>query len=166
MQFKVGELIVHPAYGPGRIVKIEEKQFPEKRARLYYQVTLPERTVWTPVETRRDSGLRGVTAKRDLNHYRNLLKSQPVPLLKNHHRRHRDLLSRLKQGSFKVVCEVVRDLTAWGWRKPLGPTDAATLQKTREKLFQEWAIAAGVSRAEAVKEVESLLRTTRQETIG
>jgi len=107
-----------------------------------------------------------VTVKSELEQYRNLLKSPPVPLHKNHHRRHLELVSRLKQGSFQVVCEVVRDLTAWGWRKPLGQTDTSTLQKTRESLYQEWATAAGVSMVEAIKEVESLLRTTRQASIG
>lgn len=162
MQFKSGDFVVHPVYGVGQIVKIEEKQFSRKGACLYYQVILPKRTVWIPVETHGTAGLRLVTAKSDLDQYRNLLTSRPIPLLKNHHRRHRELVSRLKQGSFQVVCEVVRDLTAWGWRKPLGPTDTATLQKTRQNLYQEWAMAAGVSMAEAIKEVKSLLRTTQR----
>jgi CarD family transcriptional regulator len=162
MQFKVGDYVVHPAYGVGHIIKIEEKQFSEKGTRLYYKVTLPKRTIWIPVEAQGALGFRLVTAKTDLDQYRALLKSRPVPLNKNHHRRHLELVSRLKQGSFQVVCEVVRDLTAWGWRKPLGPTDTATLQKTRESLYQEWATAAGVSIAEAIKEVESLLLATRQ----
>ncbi len=166
MQFKVGDLIVHPAYGIGQIVNVEEKQFSGKKARLYYKVTWPKRTVWIPVESQGVSRFRPVTAKSDLDQYRHLLKSRPMPLTKNHHRRHRELVSRLKQGSFRVVCEVVRDLTAWSWRKPLGPTDTATLQKTRESLYREWAMAADVSMAEAIKEVESLLRVTRQAYMG
>ena len=38
MQFKIGDLVVHPAFGMGNIVKIEEKQFSKKSAaRLYYR---------------------------------------------------------------------------------------------------------------------------------
>src|SRR5688500_6766253 len=33
--FKIGDRVVHPTYGAGRIVIIEEKQFSGKRARLY-----------------------------------------------------------------------------------------------------------------------------------
>jgi CarD family transcriptional regulator len=166
MQFKIGDFVVHPVYGVGHIIKIEEKQFSEQEARLYYKVTLSKRTVWVPVEAQGTLGLRLVTAKSELDRYRTLLKSRPVPLDKNHHRRHLELVSRLKQGSFQGVCEVVRDLTAWGWRKPLGPTDTATLQKTRESLYQEWATAAGVSISEATKEVESLLLATRPAYTG
>ncbi len=158
-QFKVGDFVVHPVYGVGHIVQIEEKQFSEKGTRLYYKVTLPRSTIWVPIEARATSRLRLVTARGDLDQYRNLLKSPPVSLPKKHYQRHLELVSRLKQGSFQVVCEIVRDLTAWGQRKPLGATDKAILQKTRESLYQEWATAAGVSNTEAIKEIDALLRT-------
>ncbi|MBI1881608.1 MAG: hypothetical protein HYR94_25795 [Chloroflexi bacterium] len=166
MQFEVGDRVVHPTYGIGHIVGVEEKQFFEKGARLYYKVVLPKRTVWIPIEAQEAGGLRLITAKSELDQYRNLLKSPPIPLEKNHHRRHPALVRRLRGGSFQVLCEVVRDLTAWGWRKPLGPTDMATLQKIRQSLSQEWATAAGVSTTEAIKEIDSLLRATRQAFMG
>ncbi|MCL4299706.1 MAG: hypothetical protein KJ077_28480 [Anaerolineae bacterium] len=166
MQFKVDDLVVHLTYGVGRIAEIEEKRFFEKEACLYYKITLSRRTIWIPVKSEETHVLRLATAKSDLDQYRNLLKSPPVPLEKNHHRRHLELINRLKQGSFRDVCEVVRDLTAWGRRKPLGQTDTATLQKTRESLYQEWAAAAGVSTMEAIKEIDSLLVTARQASLG
>jgi CarD family transcriptional regulator len=162
MQFKIGDFIVHPVYGVGRLVKIEERQFSEKGARLYYQVTLPRRTVWIPVEAQATIGLRLVTAKGDLDYHRELLKSRPAPLHKDNKQRHLELVSRLNRGSFQAMCEVVRDLTAWGWRKPLGHMDMTTLKQTQESLYQEWAAADGVSIAEAIKEVKSLLQTTQQ----
>ena len=166
IQLKIGDFVVHPVYGVGHLVKIEEKQFSEMRARLYYQITLPRSTVWIPVEAQATSGLRLVTARSDLDRYRNLLESRPVPLHKDYKRRHLELVSRLNQGSFQVVCEVVRDLTAWGWRKPLNRTDTVTLKKTQESLYQEWATAAGVSVAEAIKEIKCLLQTTQPASLG
>jgi RNA polymerase-interacting CarD/CdnL/TRCF family regulator len=164
MQFKVGDIVVHPAYGIGHIVKIEEKRFSKKsEARLYYQVTMPNRnTIWTPVEAQGVNGLRLVTAKSDLGQYRNLLKSRPVPLEKNHRQRHLELVSRLKQGSFQVTCEVVRDLTALDWQKPLGVTNKTILRKTQQRLYQEWATAADISIAEATKEIAALLQATQE----
>jgi RNA polymerase-interacting CarD/CdnL/TRCF family regulator len=157
MEFKIGDLVVLPAYGVGHIREIEEKNFSEQGTRLYYEIVLIKRTIWIPVEAHEVSGLRLVTIKDDLDHYRNLLKDLPVVLNTNHQRRQLELISRLKQGSFQVVCEVVRDLTAWGGRKPLGQTDTALLQKTRQSLYQEWATAAGITTIEAIKEIDSLL---------
>jgi RNA polymerase-interacting CarD/CdnL/TRCF family regulator len=112
----------------GHIVQIEEKQFSEKVKRLYYRVALlPKHTIWVPVETSERTGLRPVTAKNQLDQYRDLLKSRPVTLPKKYDQRRRELLSRLNQGSFQVVVEVVRDLTAWSWRKPLGCIPIFTL---------------------------------------
>ena len=166
MQLKIGDLVVHPAYGIGHIVEIEEKRFSEQGTRLYYKITLPKRTIWIPVEAHQASGLRLVTVKSDLNQYRHLLQSQPVPLHTNYRQRHVELVSRLKQGSFHVICEVVRDLTAWSWHKPLGQADTTTLQRTRDSLHQEWATAAGISTIEAIKEIDSLLLATRPAAMG
>jgi RNA polymerase-interacting CarD/CdnL/TRCF family regulator len=80
MHFKVSDVVVHPAYGIGHIVKIMEKQ------RLL---------------------------------------------------RYLELVSRLKQGSFKVTCEVVRDLTVSSRQKPLGVTARTILQQTQQRLCQE-----------------------------
>jgi len=160
MSFKVGDVVVHPVYGVAYIDQIEEKQFSlsEKETSLYYKITVPKSTIWIPVEARATVGLRLVTAKSDLDQYRSLLKGPPGPLNDDHpQRRHLELADRLKQGSFQVMCEVVRDLTASGLLKPLGPMDKATLKKTQEKLYQEWAMAAGISIAEAIKEINSLL---------
>jgi RNA polymerase-interacting CarD/CdnL/TRCF family regulator len=161
--FKVDDFVVHPVYGVGHIVQIEDKQFSEKEARSYYKVILPKLTLWIPVEAQAAIGLRLVTARRDLEQYRTLLKSRPVPLQNNHAQRHGELAGRLKEGTFQVLCEVVRDLTVSGWQKPLGRSDAAILQKTRERLRQEWAASAGVSVAEATEEIDRLLRATHPE---
>jgi RNA polymerase-interacting CarD/CdnL/TRCF family regulator len=161
MQFKIGDRVVLPAYGIGQLREIEEKNFSEQGARLYYKIALLKRTIWIPVEAHELSGLRLVIVKRDLDHYRNVLKSPPASLEKDYRQRHLDLVSRLKLGSFQIICEVVRDLTAWSWRKPLGRTDTTLLQKTRQSLYQEWATAADVSTTEAIKEIDSLLLAAR-----
>ncbi len=161
MPFKIGDRVVHPAYGLGQIASIEEKQFSEREPHLYYQVALTKRSLWVPVEAEEAHGLRRVTTRSELDQYRQVLRSRPTPLDKNHHHRHLNLTQRMKQNSFQITCEVVRDLTAWGWRKPLGPTDTATLQKTRRSLYQEWAAAADVSVTEASQEIEALLLATQ-----
>ena len=165
MQFKVGDFVVHPVYGVGHIVQIEEKRFAETGARFYYEITLRRSTIWIPVDVEATVGLRLVTAKSDLDQYRDVLKSPPVPLNKDLPQRHLTLAKLLKQASFSVMCEVVRDLTASNWRKPLASVDKATLRKARERLSQEWAAAAGISITEATKEINSLLRASRQESL-
>jgi len=158
MQLKIGDLVVHPAFGIGHIENVEEKQFSkEEEARLFYKITRPKHHIMWVLVDATISGLRLVTAKGDLDQYRALLKSAPVPVNTNHQQRHLEMFSRLTQGSFQNVCEVVRDLTAWGWQKPLDQADSTLLQKSRESLYQEWASATNVSTTEAIKEIDTLL---------
>lgn len=162
MEFKAGDRVVHPAHGVGDIVRLEERRLAEDETRLYYVIVADKSTVWVPVDAHRTAGLRQLTPKRDLGRYRGLLKSDPVSLQKDHNKRRLEIADRLKQGSFQAMCEVVRDLTAHGQRKPLNDADMALLQKIRIDLCREWAAADGVSIEEAIEEVESLLLEARQ----
>ena len=166
MQFKVGNFVVHPVYGVGQIVKIEEKQFSDVKACLYYKITLSIRnTIWVPVESEAVIGLRLATTEKDLDQYRQLLKSEPSDLDKDHSKRQGELVKRLKQASFQMMCEVVRDLTGLDEHKRLSATDRALLLKARKSLSQEWAVAANISDTEALQEIDNLLQTTQQESI-
>jgi RNA polymerase-interacting CarD/CdnL/TRCF family regulator len=162
MQFEVGDVIVHPVYGVGHITAIEEKQFSEIEACLYYQIAISKSNLWVPIEAQAAVGLRLVTAKGDLDKYRDLIKSRPILLNSNLPKRHVELASRLKEGSFQTMCEIVRDLTASGWQKPLGVTNKTILRRTQERLYQEWATAADISIAEATKEIDTLLQATQE----
>ncbi len=162
MQFKVGERVVHPAHGIGRIVKIEEKRLFGGEARLYYEVATPKNTIWVPIEAGKTVGLRPLMTKDDLTRFRGILKSRPTTLNKDHRQRHLELMDRLKQGSLQVICEVVRDLTARTWQKPLNEADTISLRKAHDQLCQEWAAAKDVSTAQASEEIAELLSETRR----
>lgn len=161
MQFKIGDLVVHPAFGIGHIAALEEKQFHQEGAHPYYKITQRKQSMWVRAEAQETGGLRLVTPKSELAHYREVLQSSPVPLNPNPQQRQMELVSRLKQSSFQSVCEVMRDLTASGWQNPLGQADTTTLQKTRDSLCEEWATAADISATEASREIDTLLLPTR-----
>jgi len=161
MPFNIGDWVVHPLHGMGHVIGLKRQQFDQAAAQLYYEVAIPHGTVWVPVETP-PAGLRGVTTKGDLPRYRSVLKSSPGLLDKDYHQRRGELRERLKLGTFQVKCEVVRDLTAYGWPRRLGEVDAALLRQARDSLCQEWAAAEAVTVAEATQEVEELLREARQ----
>ncbi|MBI4632164.1 MAG: hypothetical protein HZC38_11420 [Chloroflexi bacterium] len=162
MQFKVGDYVVHFSYGPGQIVNLEKKQLFGGEARLYYEIMTPKNAVWVPVEPGAKSTLRSVTSKSDLSTYRQILKSKPTTLSKEHRVRHLELTDRLKNGSFQILCEVVRDLTAHGWSKPLSDVDAALLRRVYDNVCQEWSITANITIVEANKYIGALLSEAKQ----
>lgn len=161
MELQVGDRVVHPIYGVGRIAAVGKKRFTGE-ARVYYEVVAEKTTVWVPMESSDAIGLRRLTTKIDLAAYRKVLKSRPLSLTQDHTRRRTELAAGLKQGSFQALCEMVRDLTARGWHKPLGSADAAYLRRAHDHLCEEWASADGVSIAAANEEIDSLLLESRQ----
>src|SRR5512137_2682549 len=162
MEFDAGDYVVHPSYGVGNILRLEEKRLAETEMRLYYVLAVENSTVWVPVNSTGATGLRRVTPKQELERYRRVLKSKPTVLDSDHHKRRLEINERLKRGSFLAVCEATRDLTAHGWRKPLNDVDASMLQKVRDNLCREWAASQGVSVADAAREVDGLLHAAQE----
>jgi RNA polymerase-interacting CarD/CdnL/TRCF family regulator len=161
MEFKTGDDVVHPNYGVGNIIRLEERELAASGLRWYYVLAIGTATVWMPMNADGATPLRAVTRKQDLEQYRAVLSSQPTALDRDYKKRHLALVERLTHSSFRVLCEIVRDLSALGWNRPMGETDATLLKKTRDNLWQEWAVATGQSQEEAIQEVEALLRVGR-----
>jgi RNA polymerase-interacting CarD/CdnL/TRCF family regulator len=159
MKFAIGDKVVHPQHGVGFVAGMEEKQFEPNAARMYYVVSIPDTTLWVPVDLS-TSGLRKLGLKSELEQCRQVLQATPQALNAG-----RDLLSglsnRIKQGTIVSQCEVVRDLTAFGWHKPLYGPIADFQRMVLNVLCQEWAAVKGVSQADASHEINVLLKNGR-----
>ena len=159
MKFDIGDRVVHPQHGVGYVANLEEKQFEPNVSRRYYVISIPDTTLWVPVDLP-TSGLRKLSGRSELEKCRRVLQSAPLALKPD-----RSLLASLadhiKLGTIIAHCEVVRDLTAFGWHKPLyGPV--AEFQRTiLSVLCQEWAIVEQVSQSEASHEINILLKKGR-----
>lgn len=158
MTFQLNDQVVHPYHGLGEIEEIVTKTFPGVAEQQYYEVAFPSTTVWVPVDTGSTGSLRLVTPSQELDRYRSVLRSRPNPVNEDHRQRRVEITDQLKLGSFQILCEIVRDLTFYGWHKPLRDLDAALLRRAREGLNQEWAAAEGVSLQEATAEIDVLLQ--------
>ncbi len=156
MTFNVNDWVVHPRHGVGQIVEIEDLEFDSRPSQPYYQISIPNGTMWVQVDTS-SSGLRKVATKGDLAGCRDVLKSRPADLTEDYHQRQLELSDRLRQGSLQARCELVRDLSALGWKRSLAEGIAAISRVARQVLCEEWAMAEGVSEREASREVDRLL---------
>jgi CarD family transcriptional regulator len=157
MIFKVDDWVVHPRHGVGQIVEIEEHQFDSRPSQPYYQISIPQGTMWVQVEAS-SSGLRKVATRDDFATCRDVLKSRPADLAEDFHERQKALSERLLQGSLQARCELVRDLSALSWHKPLAEGIASIARVARQVLCEEWGMVEGVSEREATREVDRLLK--------
>lgn len=155
--FEIGDQVVHPQYGVGQIVKLEDREFERGDTRRYYEIQIPGgSTVWVPVDLS-NSGLRRLAYKSEMAHCREILTSRPSPLTEDGRARQSTLVAHLKQGTIAAQCEVVRDLSAFVAHKASYGTITAFLEAMLRVLCQEWAIVEGISTSEAMSEINSLL---------
>ena len=161
-KFAIGDKVVHPHHGVGFVAGLEEKQFKPDAARMYYVVSIPDTTLWVPVDLS-TSGLRKLGLIGELEECRHVLQSAPQVLEAG-----RALLSnlsaRVKQGTIIAQCEVVRDLAAFGRRKPLFGPISDFQRSAMNVLCQEWAAVKGIPQTEAEHEITVLLKKGRAST--
>lgn len=162
MSFQIAQRVVYPTFGLGRITARVTKSFFDSDTQDFYEVAGEHSTIWVQVNEATARGLRGLTPRVDLPRYRDVLRSQPGRLNPDARLRHHDISARLKRGAFQDLCEVVRDLSAFGWQAPLSEYDVLGLTKSRRWLCQEWAAADGLSLAEATAAVDALLLESRR----
>jgi len=160
MLIKVGDRVVHPRHGLGRVTKLAIKRFGEGEKRLFYEISFPDSTLWVPM-TLSTSGIRKLSVKSEIANCRGLLKSPAEPLNDDPRLRQKELVEHLKEGTVTAQCEVVRDLTAYSWQKTLNGGIATFLHVTQDVLCQEWAAVEGTTLTEAASEIESLLEKGR-----
>lgn len=160
--FNIGEQVVHPQHGVGQVVRLEEREFGSGVTRRYYEVAILSAgsTLWVPMDPP-SYGLRSLAERSEINACRKILASQPSPLTDDARSRQANLAERLKQGTIRVQCEVVRDLYAFGEHKSLYGTMANFFRQTQSVLCEEWALVEGVTLAEAAQEITSLLEKSR-----
>jgi CarD family transcriptional regulator len=159
--YQVGDQVVHPQHGVGRILKLEERSFEPGVVRLYYEVSLINgSTVWVPMDLS-ISGLRKVTSRGEITVCRKILEARPSPLDEDARFRQSNLAARLKKGSVRTQCEVVRDLYAYGEHRSLNGTIGIFYKAAQDVLCQEWSVVEGISIPEASQEIERLLEKSR-----
>lgn len=160
MKLKIGDQVVHPHYGVGQVVKVDDREFEPGVMRRYYEISIPGSTVWVSLDLP-SFGLRKLAAKSEISRCRKVLAAPPEPLVEDPRLRQSDLSGRLKEGSILTHCEVVRDLFAFGAHKPVSGSLGAFFKVTQEVLQQEWAIVEGVTLLEAAGEIGALLEKSK-----
>ena len=159
MQFTIGDKIVHPHRGPGRIIDVEQRQTSDG-AREYYVVKIPvyEMTLHVPVTTAAELGMRPAMSRTRVARVLDTLSSTPGQLSADYKERQASVWEKIKTGRPILTAEAVRDLT---WRKRsahLTKADSELLQRGQSFLAAEMALVSESEVAEAEDQIESALK--------
>jgi RNA polymerase-interacting CarD/CdnL/TRCF family regulator len=114
--FHIGDPVIHPDYGPGRVINIEQVSCLGAGKR-YYEIELLDETgtqVWVPVPGAEESGLRAPVSVARLKQMWRALSARPEPLPHEHKERYAQIDPKLHSGDPIQLAEALRDLA---WRR-------------------------------------------------
>jgi CarD family transcriptional regulator len=144
MQYAIGDNVVHPLHGPGKVIGLERKELLDGRKR-YYVIEIPtkELTVFVPLRTIDEVGVRPAMSRTKLSNMIDRLEAKPNTLPDDYKERQELVWEKLRTGRVMQVAEVVRDLTWHERRLHLTKKDESLLSRGRSWLAAEMALVAG-----------------------
>lgn len=156
--YPVGSKVVHPNYGAGTIVGIQEKSIGET-SHKYYVIETGAMQLMVPVKRAARVGLRRISRPSRLRHALASCCEPPAEdeIIRDWRARHAIISEQLKSGSFEQVVSVMRVLFFLNSRRPLGWTDRRSFNRGKDILAGELALASGQEIEEAEKEIEERL---------
>jgi CarD family transcriptional regulator len=147
--FGVGDLVVYPAQGVGKIESIERKDIGAHSCSLYIVRILGNNmTLMVPVDNARNAGLRPLTSPDAglavLDSFSNH-EAFSGHSGQNWNRRHREYMVRLKRTELGSVADVLHELLLIGRNKELSFGERRLLDQAMSLVCGELALVLGTS---------------------
>lgn len=163
MNFQVGEKVVHWSFGPGEIIRVDEKELAGYKE-LYYVVKMRDLTIWVPVENQERPSLRAITPANEFKKLFSILSSPAEPLPPDRLERKTYLSDLLRDGDLASICRVIRDLAMFTRGKKKNETDVQFLERAQKFLVDEWRLSLSVTHSEAEAQLRHLLKESLAKT--
>ncbi len=159
-RYKVGDQVVYPQHGVATIQKIEEKDvLGERQTYLVLELDEGDLTLMVPAASVEEVGIRNLIGKEQVEEVlRVLRKGRITDGADNWSRRFKANSEKLKSGDIQHVAEVVRNLSIRERDKGLSTGEKRMLNRAREILAGEMAVALKVEVEEAERVLEKALR--------
>ncbi|NLT72891.1 MAG: hypothetical protein GXX94_01675 [Chloroflexi bacterium] len=158
--FQVGARVVHPCYGAGIVVRIQEKSIGES-VHAYYVIDTVSRPMqlMVPVSRADDANLRPVGRASELRDCLCACSEAPEDdeISKDLRARQASMRDQLKSGVFSDIVEVARQLYYMNSKRPLGTIDRQLFDQGKDFLAGELALASEIEIDQARQEVENVL---------
>ena len=158
MQFSVGDKVVHPHHGPGRVAGVERRDLKDGPKR-YYVIDIPGQrlTVHIPVGKADEVGVRLAMSQSRFPRVLSMLRGKPHALPEDFRERQEHIYAQLKTRRVLQLARVVRDLIWHRERAHLTKTDSDYLRQGRDLLAAEMALVSGDDVSDASKLIEATM---------
>ena len=165
--YKVGDKVVYPHHGAGKIVKKDKKEgLGQQREYLTIQILYNEMTVEVPSDSADRAGLRKVIGEETVDEVIAVLNDDGSSMPKNWNRRFKHNRDKIKTGDIFELAEVVRNLSIRELDKGLSTGEKQMFGRAKKILASELMYARDMGEDEATEFLEELLSDVSQTRVA
>ncbi len=161
IEFEVGDNVVYPHHGAGKVIRKEEKDvLGERREYLTIKILHNEMTVMVPSENAALAGLRRVIDDETVKKVQAVLQDECSEMPKNWNRRFKHNRDKIKTGDIYELAEVVRNLAVRESEKGLSTGEKQMFTRAKRILASELMYALELDEEGVEEHIHGLMGTT------
>ena len=158
IDFAIGDSVVYPHHGAGKVVKKEDKNIlGEVRQYLTIKILHNDMTVMVPCENAGKAGLRRIIDEEAVKKVLGCLQDDVSEMPKNWNRRFKHNRDKIKTGDIMELAEVVRNLAIREHEKGLSTGEKQMYTRAKKILASELMYALEKDEEEAELYLDELL---------
>jgi CarD family transcriptional regulator len=164
INYKVGDKVVYPHHGAGKVLKKERKEIlGVRREYLTIKILHNDMTVMVPSDSAGRAGLRRVIGEEEVARVLTVLRGDMSQMPKNWNRRFKHNRDKMKTGDVYELAEVVRNLGIRDFEKGLSTGEKQMFTRAKKILASELMYALDMEEKEAEEYLDSLLESTNED---
>ena len=140
--YNLGDKVVYPMHGAGKIESVEEKEVLGE-LKKYYILKMPigEIKLMIPVDNVNNMGLRNIIDKDTVKDVLAVLEQNAEENTSNWNKRYRENMEKMRTGDIFELAHVVRDLSFRDKEKGLSTGEKKMLANAKQMLISEVALS-------------------------
>ncbi|HJS30858.1 MAG TPA: CarD family transcriptional regulator [Alphaproteobacteria bacterium] len=157
--FSVGDHVVYPTHGVGKITLVETQEIVGQKLRLFVILFDKDRmTLRVPVAKAKTAGLRRLCTRKEMQTALATLKGRSRVKRTMWSRRAQEYEAKINSGDPKSIAEVVRDLHRNAGQPDQSFSERQMYQAALGRLVSEFAAVERISEETATQRVEAMLK--------
>jgi CarD family transcriptional regulator len=167
IDFEVGDSVVYPHHGAGKVLKKELRtMFGEEREYLTIMILHNNMTVMVPCCNAGKAGLRRICDEEAIERVMTVLQDDLSEMPKNWNRRFKHNRDKIKTGDIYELAEVVRNLAIREFDKGLSTGEKQMFTRAKKILASELMYALDKNEEEAEEYLDNLLTESASDKVG
>jgi CarD family transcriptional regulator len=167
IEFELGDSVVYPHHGAGKVLKKERKaMFGEEREYLTIKILHNDMTVMVPCENASRAGLRRIIDEEAVQKVLAVLQDELSDMPKNWNRRFKHNRDKIKTGDIFELAEVVRNLAIREHDKGLSTGEKQMFTRAKKILASELMYALEMGEEQAEEHLDTLLQRSGEEKLA